>query len=149
MLDSVIADEAGGHLEAQQLALLDAALEETDRHVLVCMHHQPVDIGSTWIDTMRIDNPTALFDVLDRYDHVRGLLWGHVHQAFDAWRQRLRLMASPSTCVQFAPRAHDFQVGEEAPGFRLLALLPDGTIRTEILRTDDLPQGIELASAGY
>jgi Icc protein len=149
MLDSVIPDEAGGHLAEPQLDLLVEALATTDRHVLVCLHHQPVDVGSAWIDTMRVDNPEALFEVLDRHRHVRGVLWGHVHQAFDAWRDHLRLMASPSTCVQFAPGSSDFQVGDEAPGFRLLALLPDGTIRTEVMRTAYLPQGVDIASTGY
>jgi Icc protein len=58
-------------------------------------------------------------------------------------------MASPSTCVQFAPRTEDFQVDEEPPGFRLLALLPDGSIRSEVVRTQEMPQGLELASSGY
>jgi Icc protein len=149
MLDSVIPDETGGHLAQQQLDLLGEALATNERHVLVCLHHQPVDVGSAWIDTMRVDNPEALFEVLDRHQHVRGVLWGHVHQTFDAWRDHLRLMASPSTCVQFAPGSSAFQVGEEAPGFRLLALLPDGTIRTEVMRTASLPQGVDIASTGY
>ncbi len=58
-------------------------------------------------------------------------------------------MASPSTCVQFAPRIDDFQVDEEPPGFRLLALLPDGQIRSEVVRIDEMPQGLEIASSGY
>ena len=149
MLDSVIPGEEGGRLAPDQLETLDRALDSTDRHVLVCMHHQPVNVGSAWIDTMAIDNPDALFDVLDRYVNVRGVLWGHVHQTFEAHRAGVRLMASPSTCVQFTPLQDDFQVDEEPPGFRLLALLPDGTIRSEVVRVDALPLGLELASSGY
>lgn len=149
MLDSVIPNEEGGHLRDDELAALDAALASTDRHVLVCMHHQPVDVGSAWIDTMTIDNPDPLFAIIDRHPHVRGVLWGHVHQTFDAMRNGVRLMASPSTCVQFAPGSDTFQVDEEPPGFRLLALLPDGSIFSEVVRTNEMPQGVELASAGY
>ena len=149
MLDSVIPNEEGGHLAEDQLAALDQALSTTDRHVLVCMHHQPVNVGSAWIDTMTLDNPSPLFEILDRHEHVRGVLWGHIHQTFEATRNGVRLMASPSTCVQFAPKADDFQVDEEPPGFRLLALLPDGGIRSEVVRIEGMPQGIELASAGY
>ena len=64
-------------------------------------------------------------------------------------RNGVRLMASPSTCVQFAPGSDTFQVDEEPPGFRLLALLPDGSIFSEVVRTNEMPQGVELASAGY
>lgn len=149
MLDSVIADEEGGHLAESQLQALDAALASTDHHVLVCMHHQPVPVGSAWIDTMTLDNPDPLFEILDRYEHVRGVLWGHIHQTFEAKRNGVRMMASPSTCVQFTPCSDAFQVDEEPPGFRLLALLPDGTIRSEVVRIDDMPVGVELASAGY
>jgi Icc protein len=149
MLDSVVPGKEGGHLAAAQLELLEAALTATDRHILVCVHHQPVDVGSAWIDTMAIDNPRPLFDIIDRHSNVRGILWGHVHQTFEARRGQVRLMSSPSTCIQFAPGQKNFQVDEEPPGFRLLALLPDGTIRSEVVRVDEIPQGLEFASSGY
>lgn len=149
MLDTVIEGEEGGQLRAEELLALHEALAESDRPTLVCMHHQPVNVGSAWIDTMAIANPDELFDILDRHDQVRGILWGHIHQRFDARRNGVRLMASPSTCVQFTPGQDSFQVDEEPPGFRLLALLPDGTIRTEVLRIQQMPQGLEIASSGY
>lgn len=149
MLDSVIPGEEGGRLAADQLAQLEQALASTDRHTLVCMHHQPVNVGSAWIDTMAIDNPDPLFEIIDRYPHVRGILWGHVHQTFEARHGHVRLMASPSTCVQFAPKIDKFKIDEEPPGFRLLALLPDGTIRSEVVRLSEMPQGLEMASSGY
>jgi Icc protein len=149
MLDSVIPGQEGGRLAPAQLTLLEQALASTARHVLVCMHHQPVNVGSSWIDTMAIDNPGPLFDIIDRHANVRGILWGHVHQTFEAMRGAVRLMASPSTCVQFTPGKDEFQVDEEPPGFRLLALLPDGNIRSEVVRIGSMPQGLELASSGY
>jgi Icc protein len=149
MLDSVVPGAEGGHLAEDQLELLDQALAATDRHVLVCMHHQPVDVGSDWIDSMAIDNPDPLFEIIDRHQNVRGVLWGHVHQTFEARRGQVRLMSSPSTCVQFAPRQKDFRVDEEPPGFRLLALLPSGMIRSEVVRVDEIPRGLEFASSGY
>jgi Icc protein len=149
MLDSVIAGEEGGRLEDDQLRRLDEALASSDRHTLVCMHHQPVKVGSAWIDTMAIENPEPLFAIIDRHPQVRGILWGHVHQTFEARRGPLRLMASPSTCVQFTPHIDEFQVDEEPPGFRLLALLPDGRILSEVVRIDEVPQGLEVASSGY
>jgi Icc protein len=149
MLDSVVPGAEGGHLADEQLALLEQSLAEAPRHVLVCLHHQPVDVGSAWIDTMAVDNPAPFFDIIDRHDCVRGILWGHVHQTFEGWRNDVRLMASPSTCVQFAPREDAFRVDEEPPGFRILALQPDGAIASRVVRLPDLPQGLELASAGY
>ena len=95
-----IEKELGSHRE--QLQLLEQALSDTTMPTLVCMHHQPVNVESAWIDTMAIENAEALFDIIDRHQQVKGLLWGHVHQTFEATRLGVRLMASPSTCVQFA-----------------------------------------------
>lgn len=150
MLDSVIPGEEGGRVAQEQLDLLAHALTGApDRPTLVCMHHQPVAVGSAWIDTMAIENPDPLFEIIDQHPQVRGLLWGHIHQTYEGQRHGIRLMASPSTCVQFAPGIDEFQVDEEPPGFRLLALLPDGTIRSEVLRINELPRGLEVASSGY
>jgi Icc protein len=149
MLDSVIPGAEGGHLADRELDALEAALAGNNRHTLVCLHHQPVPVGSAWIDTMAVDNPAPFFDILDSFPQVRGVLWGHIHQRFDDVRNGIRLMASPSTCVQFAPGTGDFQVDEEPPGFRLLALLPDGSIRSEVVRIEELPHGLEIASSGY
>lgn len=149
MLDSVIAGEDGGRLEPSELNALAEALDGTRQHVLVCLHHQPINVGSAWIDTMTITNPDELFAVLDASEQVRGVLWGHIHQRFDATRNGIPLMASPSTCVQFAPKQDDFTVDEAPPGFRLIALLPDGEIRTQVLRIERMPHGLEIASSGY
>lgn len=149
MLDTVIADSESGELRPDQLQVLEQALQSAPGHVLVCMHHQPVPVGSAWIDTMAIREPGPFFAVIDRYPNVRGILWGHVHQRFEGWHGSVRLMASPSTCVQFAPGEDAFQVDHEPPGFRILALHADGGIDSAVIRAEDLPDGLELASSGY
>lgn len=98
---------------------------------------------------MAIDNPDPLFEIIDQAEQVRGMLWGHIHQTFEGQRGSVRLMGSPSTCVQFTPLSETFAVDEEPPGFRLLALLPNGEIRSQVVRIDSLPQGLQVASAGY
>jgi len=51
MLDSTIPGEVGGELGAAELARLDRLLgAASGRHTLVCLHHQPVPIGCTWLD---------------------------------------------------------------------------------------------------
>jgi len=149
MLDSVIPNAEGGHLSDHELAHLEQALSQQDKHTLVCLHHQPLPVGSRWIDTMALDNGDAFFDILARHPQVRGVLWGHIHQEYDQTRNGLRLLASPSTCVQFSHAADDFRVDEKPPGCRLLALLPDGSIHTEVLRLERYPNGIDLDSGGY
>lgn len=84
MLDSSIAGSSAGHLAPDQLDLLHQALESAqDRHVLVAVHHNAVPVGSPWLDAMMIDNGHELLGVLQEFDNVRGLIWGHVHQEYD------------------------------------------------------------------
>ncbi len=149
LLDSPVPGQEGGHLADSQLLALENALQKPCDNVLISMHHQPLPVGSTWMDTMALDNGQAFFDIIEQYPQVRGVLWGHIHQSFDQFHNRIRLLASPSTCVQFTPLVDEFQVDDEPPGFRLLALLPDGSIDTEVIRVEDIPGGLELASSGY
>jgi Icc protein len=149
LLDSVIPGEVGGHLREDELQRLRDALNGNTRPTLICLHHQPVPVGSHWLDNMGLDNASELMQIVEQAPAVRGVLWGHVHQCYDANHKNMRLMATPSTCVQFSANSDDFSVDNAAPGFRLLALLPDGTIHSQVMRTPELPAGLNLASEGY
>ncbi len=134
MLDSTVEGEAHGHLGAERLAALDAELSgECQPHVLVVMHHQPAPIGSP-LDEVGLDNASDLYEVLDRHTHVRGLLWGHIHHVHDSTRNGVRLLGTPSTCVQFkSDPTEAFGYTDEPPAFRRLALHDDGRIETEVV----------------
>jgi len=149
LLDSVIPGEEGGYLAPAELKRLEIALRDGEGHVLVCLHHHPVSVGSAWIDTMALQNGDEFFAVLDACPRVRGVLWGHIHQEYDGLHGNTRLLASPSTCVQFTPGVDDFQVDMAPPGYRYMALLPDGRIETGVKRLPAYPDGLDLASVGY
>ena len=150
LLDSSIPGAVPGFLADDQLALLERALSEApERHHLVCFHHHPVPIGCRWMEPIGIRNPDALFAVLERHPQAKALLWGHVHQEFDQQRGNLRLLASPSTCVQFAPGSDDFQVGSQAPGYRWLRLHPDGQLETAVSRVTGIDFEIDYSVKGY
>ena len=150
LLNSAIPGAVPGYLAADQLALLERSLTEApDRHHLICFHHHPVPIGCRWMEPIGLRNPEALFAVLDRFSQVRALLWGHVHQEFDQQRNGVRLLASPSTCVQFAPGSEEFQVGTEAPGYRWLRLFPDGRLETGVSRVTGIEFVVDYTVKGY
>jgi len=133
MLDSTVPGEHGGHLGAEQLARLDAVLaDEPGAHALVCLHHHPVPHGSAWLDALMLDNAGELFAVLARHRAVRGIAWGHTHQPFEGMHGGIRLMGTPSTCMQFAQNADEFEVDGRPPAYRWLELGADGTIETGI-----------------
>lgn len=152
MLDSQIPGEVGGRLGREQIALLEQALRrarEKDAHVLICLHHQPVPVGSDWLDKQQVSDADALFDLTDQHPEVKGILWGHVHQQVDFERNGVKLMASPSTCVQFAPDLEDFRVDDKGPGYRWLELTPEGDIHTGVSRVTSREFVVDLESGGY
>lgn len=149
-LDSSIAGSEGGHLAAAELESLERHLQDDpDSHALVCLHHQPVPMGSRWLDTMAVDNAGEFFAIIDRHPQVRGILWGHVHQELDSLRGNIWLMSTPSTCVQFLPGSEDFALDTRAPGYRWLTLHADGRIESGVQRLSEMPGSVDLASAGY
>ena len=133
MLDSYLARKAGGRLSEAELQRLDAVLgAHPNHHALVCLHHHPVPMGSRWLDSVSLENPAALFEVLDRHPNVRVVLWGHVHQAWEGSRNGVRLMCTPSTCAQFKPGSDNFAVDRRPPGYRWLRLHADGRIDSAV-----------------
>ncbi len=150
LLDSAVPGSVPGYLQDQQLQLLVQALSEApNRHHLVCLHHHPVSIGCAWMERIGLRNPDALFAVLDRFPQVKAVLWGHVHQEIDGERNGVRLLASPSTCIQFAPGSEDFQVSDQAPGYRWLRLHADGRLETGVERVRDFAFTVDYGSNGY
>ena len=152
LLDSQVHGQVGGGLGAAELEFLERALQialEQGLHTLVCLHHQPVVIGCDWLDQQMVSDADAFFDVLDRYAGVRAVLWGHVHQEIDRQRHGVRLLASPSTCVQFAAGSAKFKADDQPPGYRWLDLHSDGRIETAVSRVRDTKFTVELDSQGY
>ena len=150
LLDSSVKGKVHGWLAQSELDLLEKSLSERkDLHSLVCLHHHPVDINSVWLDKIGLHNREAFFDVLDRFDNVRGVLWGHIHQEWESQRNGLSLMATPSTCIQFMPKSSGFAVDNVAPGYRWLSLQADGQIDTQVYRAEDFEFDLDLKSTGY
>ncbi len=150
LLDSSVDGEVYGSLQQEQLELLDSSLAAAgERNVLVCLHHHPVSVQSRWLDSIGLRNAEALFAVLERYSTVRCLLWGHIHQEVDIWREQVRLLATPSTCIQFAPQSDDFALDTRLPGYRWLRLHPDGHIESAVSRLERLDYTIDFSQSGY
>jgi 3',5'-cyclic-AMP phosphodiesterase len=142
MLDTWMAASASGRLSAQSLAQLDEALRTAaGRHALVCLHHHPVSMSSHWLDEVGLENAAEFWRLLDQHRNVRAVLWGHVHQTFDALRGNVRLLATPSTCAQFLPGTSEFALDSLPPAYRTLQLRADGTLSTEVVWIEECAIG--------
>ena len=90
-------------------------------------------MGSHWLDGVGLRNSDEFLEIIDRYQHVQDIVWGHVHQASDRRRNGVRLFSSPSTCSQFLPNSDDFALDSRPPGYRWLELRDTGRIDTNVV----------------
>jgi Icc protein len=149
-LDSLVPGKVYGELAEGELSYLEKALVEyPDKHTLVCFHHHPIDIESAWLDNIGLKNRASLFSIIDKYKQVKGLLWGHIHQEVDCIRKGVRMLATPSTCVQFLPKSTHFAVDTVAPGYRWLILKANGDIETGVKRAHHIEFKVDYNSKGY
>lgn len=133
LLNSVIPGQVPGRLDAARLAMLDAVLGERPVRTLVALHHQPMPVGSPWIDRFPLLEPEGFHAVLARHSHVRLVTWGHVHQAFDATQSGIRWLSAPSTASNSLPGGERFTPDPAGPGCRWLVLGDGGEVETGIL----------------
>ncbi len=134
LLNTFLTGEDAGGLGARRLEALAASLRDhATQHVLVCMHHQPLNMGSTWLDGVGLRDADRFLEIIDENPNVRGVLWGHVHQASDRTRGNVRFMSAPSTCSQFLPGSDFFAIDSRPPGMRWLKLHQDGRLDTEVV----------------
>jgi Icc protein len=133
LLSTFLTGEDAGGLGPQRLRGLETSLaEHRGQHVLIAMHHHPLPMGSAWLDGVGLRDAEHFFRVIDANDHVRAVLWGHVHQSSDRERRGVRFLSTPSTCAQFLPGSEFFALDSRPPGLRWLVLQPDGTIDTTV-----------------
>jgi 3',5'-cyclic-AMP phosphodiesterase len=134
LLDSCLPGSASGALSAATLAGLEDSLGTAGaRHCMVCLHHHPVPMASRWLDRVGLANAAEFLQTIDAHRNVRAIVWGHVHQKYDALRKGVRLLATPSTCAQFLPNSDEFAVDQLPPAYRTFELRPDGSLLTEIV----------------
>lgn len=136
-LDSTIAGQGGGRLSGIEFAKLDAAVADAgERHILVALHHNPVQTDPTFDDRMMLGNARILLQHLTAWRQARVLMWGHVHQAFDCRLDNMRMLTTPATSFQFAIRDGQIVQDAQPPGYRWLKLYDDGSIATSVVRVD-------------
>ncbi|MCV6613567.1 MAG: 3',5'-cyclic-AMP phosphodiesterase [Cellvibrionaceae bacterium] len=150
MLDSTIPNKAHGQLCEQELEFLAGQLADNpDKHIVICLHHQPLAVGSSWVDAYLVGAAERFIAMVEAAPHVRAVLWGHVHQAFSAERGQAKFLAAPSTCIQFKPGSREFALDRQMPGYRWLQLGADGRCQSRVGRISQRDYPIDYDSNGY
>jgi Icc protein len=150
LLNSQVEGSVYGNLADNQFELLEHALTEyPDLHTFISLHHHPIPMESRWMDKIGVKNGEKLMAMARQYPQVKCILWGHVHQASDRTVDGIRMLSTPSTCVQFTPKSESFDIDMIAPGYRRFQLNPDGTIETEMSRVEGVEFNVDLSIKGY
>jgi 3',5'-cyclic-AMP phosphodiesterase len=133
LLDSTGPNPQLGVLAGAELERLDHCLSAApERHALIALHHHPIPIQSRWLDAMGLANASEFLHVLDRHAQVRAVIFGHIHQAFEAKRRGVRYLGCPSSSVQFVSGSPGFALDAIGPGYRYLRLHADGGLDTSV-----------------
>ncbi|MBS9424323.1 3',5'-cyclic-AMP phosphodiesterase [Photorhabdus caribbeanensis] len=123
MLDSQVQGVPHGELSEYQLEWMKKCLDQyPERYTVILLHHHPLPSGCTWLDQHSLRNSHILAQYLQSYSRVKAMLCGHIHQEMDLDWNGIRMMATPSTCVQFKPHCTNFTLDTVAPGWRYLEL---------------------------
>lgn len=136
-LNSCLPGKPHGELGAATLSGLKTALgQSVGRPRLLAVHHQPLEVGSPWIDKYRLFGPEVFLELIDQQEDIKAVVWGHVHQAFDLYRNGTAMLGSPSSAINSLPGAQSFTPDPSGPAFRWLELEANGALKTGIVSED-------------
>lgn len=135
-LNSSLPGRPEGRLQEETLVELENILTSQPRRPhLIALHHQPIPVGSPWIDKYCLFDAEAFLQIVDRYANVKAVVWGHVHQAFETDRNGTAMLGGPSSAINGRPGAQKFSADPGGPACRWLKLSCEATLLTGVLRS--------------
>ena len=135
LLDSTGPGEIGGMFPGDRLGDLESGLARCSYdHILVALHHQPIEVGSPWIDKYALRDPGPFLDLLLKDSRVRCVSWGHVHQDFSGEMEGMKMLGAPSSVANGLPGRAKFTLDVSGPACRWLVLDRGGGVETGFLR---------------
>lgn len=136
-LDSCAEGIAAGRMSGGELDRLDRIIAgSAAEHVMICLHHPPLPVGSNWLEEVGLQNADQFLQRAVASGRVRLLVFGHVHQAFEGSYESMRVIGTPSTCRQFAVGSDNYAVDDKSPAYRRIELRSDGSFDSELIWTN-------------
>jgi Icc protein len=135
VVDTTIPDRHDGEVDVDAFC---SRLDAVDpRSTLVAMHHPPASPSTH--EMFHLDGATELLDACAARPHVRGIVSGHLHQAFDRTTDEVALVGCPSTLYAIVHEGDTYRLADEGfVGAHLFELDDDGTLSWEpVRRLDD------------
>ncbi|MBV8802170.1 MAG: 3',5'-cyclic-AMP phosphodiesterase [Gammaproteobacteria bacterium] len=150
LLNSQKTGAVEGFLDELQLEFMQECLKKYPmHHAIIAFHHQPIMVGSAWLDNLGLKNADVFWDILKSFPQVKTILFGHVHQAFTGQKNGINIYSTPSTCIQFKPNVADFALDPLPPAYRWMDLKSNGELETGIIRCANYIGQFDENAKGY
>lgn len=131
MLFSATTGRGYGHLDVVQLKWLEKELKNTNKSVIIFMHHPPVEIGIPWLDKINLVNNDAFWEILSPFKGlIKGVFAAHIHISLSMFYNGVYVCSSPGICSQFDGNTNALkaQISDEDPGFNIIDLTENSVI---------------------
>lgn len=134
-MNSCLPGKPEGHFSETMLKELEKILgDHRQSSQLIALHHQPVPMACPWIDRFPLLEPEVFLHLIDQYPQVKTVVWGHVHQVYEADRNGTKMLGGPSSAINCLPGVRKFTADPIGPAARWMKLRADGTLQSGIVR---------------
>ena len=128
-----------GSIGSEELQWLHGRLEQLKgQHVIIALHHPPLEVGSLWQDAIKLGNADVFLDLVSKYPAVKLMLCGHLHQEHALTCGHISLLATPATAPQFQPATEtpllETLSPQSLPGYRVIDLYSEGEFDSFVQR---------------
>ena len=125
LVNTVVKNETYGFLNKEELDNIEKNIKLPFNYLLA-MHHPPVSMkDKNWDDNYSIHNSNFFFNTINKFDNIKGVIWGHAHQGKDFKINNLELLACPSSAYTFNK--------EQKTGYRIINLYDNGKIESNLI----------------
>lgn len=122
-IDTARYPDDSGQLSFEQISKLEAALNQNKtKPTIIFMHHHPIKLNSKWIDKMILKEYEAFNKTVEKNPQIKAVLFGHIHQIFEAMINTTFYASAPATCYQVLSKTEKFTMDKLTPGYRLIEL---------------------------
>jgi 3',5'-cyclic AMP phosphodiesterase CpdA len=142
-VDTLLPGKAGGRVDGERLAWLDARLAETPATpTLIFMHHPPFRTAIEYMDGIGLEGADAMAEVVRRHPQVERVVCGHLHRSIQARWAGTLAMTAPATAHQVAldvRQAAGLSLTLEPPGYALHLWRPGDGLVSHVANVGEFP----------
>jgi Icc protein len=141
VFDSRSQRDPNGRLLPEQIQRLRALCTPTGQPLFLVLHHQAIPLDVPWLDNgsatweagriMKIENSAEFLDAIAPARHrIRGVMFGHVHRAFQVIHDGILFFSSASAAMQLQSWADSAQpqISDEEAAYNVVTLTESGII---------------------